>query len=55
VSDPEQLGPAIQRAVKTLAGGRPFMLDLEVTRDGFLSESTWYPEYSISAQGRRRA
>jgi thiamine pyrophosphate-dependent acetolactate synthase large subunit-like protein len=55
VRDPEKLGPAIQRAIKTLAGGRPFMLDLEVTRDGFLSESTWYPEYSIAQQGRRRA
>lgn len=55
VSDPNQLGPALQRAVRQMAAGKPYMLDIEVTRDGFLSESTWHPRFSIAELGRRRA
>jgi benzoylformate decarboxylase len=53
VREPSELAPAIETALKTLLDGRPFLLDVEIGRDGILSESTWFPAYSIS--GRRKA
>ena len=48
VHDPQDLGPALQRAVKTMKGGRPYLLDLEVARDGIFAESTWHSEFSVA-------
>ena len=48
VADPKDLGPALQRAVKTMRDGRPVLLDLDVGRDGLFSESTWYPPFSVA-------
>ena len=55
VSDPNDLAAALQRAVKTMRDGRPYMLDLEVSRDGLFSESTWYPEHSIAKLRKKKA
>ena len=48
VSDPNQLAPTLLRAIKAMRDGRPFVLDLDVARDGILSESDWYPRHSIA-------
>ena len=55
VSDPNDLAAALQRAVKTMRDGRPYMLDLEVSRDGLFAESTWYPEHSIAKLRKKKA
>jgi len=55
VRGPGELAPAIETALKTLRDGRPFLLDVEIGRDGILSESTWFPAYSISSQRRKNA
>jgi len=48
VHDPQDLGSALQRAVKAMKGGRPYLLDLEVARDGIFAESTWHSEFSVA-------
>ena len=48
VHDPQELGSALQRAVKTMKDGRPYLLDLEVERDGIFAESTWHSEFSVA-------
>lgn len=55
VSDPNQLASALQRAIKTMRDGRPFMLDLEVARDGIFSESDWYPRHSIAELRKKKS
>ena len=52
VHDPSDLTLALQRAVKTMRDGKPYLLDLEVGREGMLAESTWHPGFSIA--GLRR-
>lgn len=52
VKDPNQLGAAIQRGIKVLRDGRPYMLDVEVGREGALAESTWHPGFTISSLRR---
>jgi thiamine pyrophosphate-dependent acetolactate synthase large subunit-like protein len=55
VREPSELAPAIQTGLKTLRDGRPFLLDVEIGRDGILSESTWFPAYSIAGQRNKNA
>ncbi len=54
VKDPAQLKPAIARAKKANVDGRPYMLDINVARDGVGAASTWYPAYSIADQRTRK-
>ena len=54
IYDPNELGPALQRAVKTMREGRPYLLDLEVERDGIFSENTWHSDFSIAELGKER-
>ncbi len=54
VKNPEELGPALQRALRSMQEGKAVVLDVDVMRDGIASESTWYPRYSIWELGRSR-
>ena len=49
VLNPDQLEPAIERAIRTAREGRPYILDVEVARTGLLADSTWHPAYSVAA------
>jgi thiamine pyrophosphate-dependent acetolactate synthase large subunit-like protein len=53
VGDPDSLRKGLKRAVDTIYGGRPFLLDVEVERDGILADSTWHPDLSITALGKK--
>jgi len=53
VTTPAQIRPALDRAIKTTRGGKPYLLDVVVERSGVGAESTWYPPYSV-AQHRER-
>ena len=53
VYDPNDLAPAIQRAVRTMRDGRPYMLDVEVGREGLMAKSTWHSGFSVA--GLRQA
>ena len=48
ILNPDQLEPAIARAIRTAREGRPYILDVEVARTGLLADSTSYPEYSVA-------
>lgn len=48
VTEGEQLGPAIARAVEATREGRPFLLDVHVARRGFGKSESWYPQYFVA-------
>ena len=54
VSNSSELQPAIQRGLRTLKEGRPFMLDVRTRTLGKGAELTWYPDYSVAAQRKRK-
>ena len=47
VSNTDELKPAIERGIKVMRGGRPFMLDVRLKTSGAGAEVTWYPKISI--------
>ncbi len=53
VANPGDLAPALQRAIRQMRGGKPFVLDVEVARDGILHENTWHPQVSIAEMRRK--
>ncbi|MEE2823014.1 MAG: thiamine pyrophosphate-binding protein [Acidobacteriota bacterium] len=55
IYDPKDLGAALRRALKTMTDGRPYLLDLEVERDGLFSENTWHPQFSIAKLRDRKS
>jgi len=53
VTNPGDIKPALDRAMKSTRDGRPYLLDVIVERSGIGAESTWYPRYSVSEQRKR--
>jgi len=49
----ESLQTCLKRAVRVIDSGRPFLLDIEVKRDGILASSTWHPDLSMGKPGKR--
>lgn len=54
VVDPDTLKPALDRAKKALADGRPYLLDVHIEREGIGASSEWHPAYSIASQRQRQ-
>jgi benzoylformate decarboxylase len=54
VSNSEELRPAIQRGLRTLKEGRPFMLDVRTRKFGIGAELSWYAKYSVAEQRKRK-
>jgi thiamine pyrophosphate-dependent acetolactate synthase large subunit-like protein len=54
VAEPKQIRPALDRAKKATAEGRPYLLEVYTRRDGIGAASTWYPAYSIADQRTRK-
>jgi len=54
VKEPAQLKPAIDRAKRAIAEGRPYLLDIDTYRDGIGAASTWHPPYSVAEQRIRK-
>lgn len=50
VEHTDELRPAIQRAIKTMRNGRPFMLDVRVQNTGVGADLTWYPRFSLAKE-----
>jgi benzoylformate decarboxylase len=48
VRSTDELRPAIERGIRTLRDGRPFMLDVVTKRIGVGAEVSWYPQYSVA-------
>ena len=50
VNNSDELSGAISRGLRTLAEGRPFMLDVRTRRLGIGAELSWYPgDFSVAA------
>jgi benzoylformate decarboxylase len=54
VVEPAQIRPALDRAKRATVEGRPYLLEVQVRRDGIGAASTWYPAYSIAEQRTRK-
>jgi thiamine pyrophosphate-dependent acetolactate synthase large subunit-like protein len=54
VDAPDQIRPAIERALKSTRDGKPYLIDAVVGRTGVAAGSTWYPKYSVASLRRRR-
>lgn len=54
VTHPDELRPALQRAISTTREGRPYLLDVHIARTGYAADSTWYPRYSVAASRTRK-
>ena len=54
VSDPAKIQDALTRAKRANIEGRPYLLDVNVDREGVGSASEWYPSYSIAANRTRK-
>jgi benzoylformate decarboxylase len=54
VTKPGELADALNRGVRELKDGRPFVLDVVAERVGPLAESTWYPKYSVAERRKKR-
>jgi benzoylformate decarboxylase len=48
VKNTDDLRPAIERGIKVIRGGRPFMLDVRLLNTGAGAEVTWYPKFSLA-------
>ena len=53
VKNSDELRPAIERAIATLRGGRPFMLDVHVANTGVGADVSWYPKFSLAKERER--
>ncbi len=49
-----QIQPALSRARRANAEGRPYLLDIHVERDGIGAATAWHPGYSIAERRTRR-
>jgi thiamine pyrophosphate-dependent acetolactate synthase large subunit-like protein len=54
VMEPASLRPALERAKRANADGRPYLLDVHTERGGIGGQSAWHPGYSIAARRTRR-
>lgn len=51
---PDEIRPAIQRAIDRTREGQPYVIDALVARTGVGADSTWYPRYSVAAARVRK-
>jgi thiamine pyrophosphate-dependent acetolactate synthase large subunit-like protein len=54
VSDPGAVKAALARGRRAVAEGRPYLLDVQTSRDGAGATSTWHPAYSIAGKRKRK-
>jgi len=54
VKTPDQIQPAMKRAVRAAQDGRPYLIDALVGRTGRGAELTSYPKLSVAAMRRRK-
>ena len=54
VKNTDELEGAIRRGLRTLAEGRPFMLDVHMQRIGIGAELTNYQKFSVARERKRQ-
>ncbi len=54
VKEPDKLKDAFARAKTAMVEGRPYLLDIEIKREGLGAVSEWHPPYSVADQRTRK-
>ena len=54
VTDPNDLSQALKRGSQANRDGEPYLLDVVIARTGRGAESTWYPQYSLAKERKRK-
>ena len=54
VSDPNDIKPALKRAVAATREGRPYVLDVLVAQAGAGANINWYPKLSVAGMRTRK-
>ncbi len=54
VENPAQIKEALARARKANMDGKPYLLDVNIQRDGIGMASAWHPAYSIASKRTRK-
>lgn len=54
VERPEEIRPALERAVRSTQEGKAYLIDAIVGRTGWAADSAWYPKYSVALSRTRR-
>jgi len=54
VKEPGKLKESLARAKRANVEGRPYLLDIEVEREGVGAASAWHPPYSIAENRTRK-
>ena len=55
VDDPNQLGAALDRCLRRVEGGQPYLLDIEIERRYGGADSDWYDFFSVARGEPRRS
>jgi benzoylformate decarboxylase len=51
---PDEIAPALGRAIAATREGRPYLLDVAIGRTGLGAASTWHPKFSLAAARTRK-
>jgi thiamine pyrophosphate-dependent acetolactate synthase large subunit-like protein len=54
VTDPEGIRPALERAVKATRGGKPYLVDVVISREGGGADSEWHQKFSLASTRNSR-
>ena len=54
VTSPNEIRPALRRAIEVTRGGKPYLVEALVARTGLAADSTWHPKYSVAAARTRK-
>ena len=54
ISSPNQIKPAMKRAIQTTRDGRPYLIDAILAQKGSGAGSNWHPEISIADRRKRK-
>ena len=54
VTAPDQIAPAMKRAVRAVEEGKPYLIDALVGRTGHGADLAWYPKLSIAEMRKRK-
>ena len=54
VSSPNQIKPAMKRAIQTTKDGKPYLIDAILAQKGSGAGVNWHPEISIAARRKRK-
>ncbi len=54
VADPAKLGAALERCLRSVSDGRPYLLDVEIERQFGGADSDWHDFFSVARGQPRR-